>query len=234
MKTSALVRFRPRTLFVLSLTSAISAFGFIWPFLIKTTSIPVASILFWAASAFAIALVIIEISNDSLDAKSIALLGVLTAIVAALRPLGAGAVGIEPMWFVLILSARVFGSSFGFILGLTSILTSALLTGGIGPWLGYQLFAAGWIGLFAGWLPKKIRGKPEIFLLVLYAIAASFIFSESWFLFFSDNFLLSFIWLESSRISGDHSSSGSQMTAAVTREPQRDPRPTSSSPASIF
>lgn len=80
------------------------------------------------------------------------------------------------MWFVLILSARVFGSSFGFILGITSILTSALLTGGIGPWLGYQLFAAGWIGLFAGWLPKKIRGKPEIFLLVLYAIAASFIF----------------------------------------------------------
>jgi energy-coupling factor transport system substrate-specific component len=80
------------------------------------------------------------------------------------------------MWFVLILSARVFGSSFGFILGLTSILTSALLTGGIGPWLGYQLFAAGWIGLFAGWLPKKIRGKPEIFILVLYAIAASFVF----------------------------------------------------------
>ena len=176
MNTSGLVRFRPRTLFVLAITSAVSAFGFIWPFLINAKSIPMASMLFWAASAFAVLLVIIEISNESLDAKSIALLGVLTAIVAALRPLGAGAVGIEPMWFVLILSARVFGSSFGFILGLTSILTSALLTGGIGPWLGYQLFAAGWIGLFAGWLPKKLRGKPELFLLVLYAIAASFIF----------------------------------------------------------
>lgn len=176
MKTSTLVRFRPRTLFVLALTSAISAFGFIWPFLINVKSIPMASMIFWAASAFAVLLVIIEISNESLDAKSIALLGVLTAIVAALRPLGAGAVGIEPMWFVLILSARVFGSSFGFILGLTSIFTSALLTGGIGPWLGYQLFAAAWIGLFAGCLPKKMRGKPELFLLVLYAIAASFIF----------------------------------------------------------
>lgn len=42
--------------------------------------------LFWTASAFAIVLLIIEISNESLDAKSIALLGVLTAIVAALRP----------------------------------------------------------------------------------------------------------------------------------------------------
>jgi energy-coupling factor transport system substrate-specific component len=176
MRTSPLVRFRPRTLIVLSFTSAISACGFMWPFLINAESVPLASIFFWAASAFAIVLFIIEISNESLDAKSIALLGVLTAIVAALRPLGAGAVGIEPMWFLLILSARVFGSSFGFILGLTSILTSALLTGGIGPWLGYQLFAAGWIGLFAGWLPKKIRGRPEILILVLYAIAASFIF----------------------------------------------------------
>lgn len=176
MKTPALVTFRPRTLILLALTSAMSACGFIWPFLISTTSIPIASIFFWGASAFAIFLIIIEISNETLDAKSIALLGVLTAVVAALRPLGAGAVGIEPMWFLLILSARVFGSSFGFILGLTSILTSAVLTGGIGPWLGYQLFAAGWIGLFAGWLPKKIRGKYEIFILVLYAIAASFIF----------------------------------------------------------
>ena len=176
MRTSPLVRFRPRTLFVLSFTSAISACGFLWPFLFNAKSVPLASIFFWAASAFAIVLFIIEISNESLDAKSIALLGVLTAIVAALRPLGAGAVGIEPMWFLLILSARVFGSSFGFILGLTSILTSALLTGGIGPWLGYQLFAAGWIGLFAGWLPKKIRGRPEILILVLYAVAASFIF----------------------------------------------------------
>ena len=119
MKTSAIVRFRPRTLFVLSLASAISACGFIWPFVIDAQSVSVASIFFWAASAFAIVLIVIEISNDSLDAKSIALLGVLTAAVAALRPLGAGAVGIEPMWFLLILSARVFGSSFGFILGLT-------------------------------------------------------------------------------------------------------------------
>jgi energy-coupling factor transport system substrate-specific component len=97
----------------------------------------------------------------------------LSALIAALRPLGAGAVGIEPMWFILILSARVFGPSFGFLLGMISMFVSALLTGGIGPWLGYQVFAAAWIGLLAGSLPKNLRGGREIIMLIFYAIFAS-------------------------------------------------------------
>jgi energy-coupling factor transport system substrate-specific component len=97
----------------------------------------------------------------------------LSALIAALRPLGAGAVGIEPMWFILILSARVFGASFGFLLGMISMFVSALLTGGIGPWLGYQVFAAAWIGLLAGALPKTLRGGRELIMLIIYAIFAS-------------------------------------------------------------
>ena len=31
---------------------------------------------------------------------------------------------------------------------------SALVTGGVGPWLPYQMFAAGWVGLTAGWLRR--------------------------------------------------------------------------------
>jgi energy-coupling factor transport system substrate-specific component len=53
---------------------------------------------------------------------------------------------------------------------------SALLTGGIGPWLGYQLFAAAWIGLLAGLLPKKVRGVKEIAMLIVFAIGASALF----------------------------------------------------------
>ena len=118
-------------------------------------------------------MVVVQISSQQLDAKSVALLGVLSALIAALRPLGAGAVGIEPMWFILILSARVFGASFGFLLGMISMFVSALLTGGIGPWLGYQVFAAAWIGLLAGALPKSLRGGRELMMLVIYAIFAS-------------------------------------------------------------
>jgi energy-coupling factor transport system substrate-specific component len=81
------------------------------------------------------------------------------------------------MWFILILSARVFGPSFGFILGLTSMFVSALLTGGVGPWLGYQVFAAAWIGMAAGMLPgKKLRGRRELLLLIVFGIIASELF----------------------------------------------------------
>jgi hypothetical protein len=55
---------------------------------------------FWIAVAFSLVVIVLQISSQQLDAKSVALLGVLSALIAALRPLGAGAVGIEPMWFV--------------------------------------------------------------------------------------------------------------------------------------
>ena len=177
MRTNDVVRFSPIGTAVLTLASLISAAGFMWPFFYNGQSLPRTQLFFWAALSVAFFLVIIQISNSALDAKSVALLGVLSALIAALRPLGAGAVGIEPMWFILILSARVFGPSFGFILGLTSMFVSALLTGGVGPWLGYQVFAAAWIGMAAGMLPgKKLRGRRELLLLIVFGIIASELF----------------------------------------------------------
>ena len=177
MRTNDVVRFSPIATAVLTLASLISATGFLWPFFYNGQSLPRTQLFFWAALSVAFFLVIIQISNSALDAKSVALLGVLSALIAALRPLGAGAVGIEPMWFILILSARVFGPSFGFILGLTSMFVSALLTGGVGPWLGYQVFAAAWIGMAAGMLPgKKLRGRRELLLLIVFGIIASELF----------------------------------------------------------
>jgi energy-coupling factor transport system substrate-specific component len=177
MRTNDVVRFSPIGTAVLTLASLISAAGFLWPFFYNGQSLPRTQLFFWAALSVAFFLVIIQISNSVLDAKSVALLGVLSALIAALRPLGAGAVGIEPMWFILILSARVFGPSFGFILGLTSMFVSALLTGGVGPWLGYQVFAAAWIGMAAGMLGgKKLRGRRELLLLIVFGIIASELF----------------------------------------------------------
>jgi energy-coupling factor transport system substrate-specific component len=177
MRTNDVVRFSPIGTAVLTLASLISAAGFLWPFFYNGQSLPRTQLFFWAALSLAFFLVIVQISNSALDAKSVALLGVLSALIAALRPLGAGAVGIEPMWFILILSARVFGPSFGFILGLTSMFVSALLTGGVGPWLGYQVFAAAWIGMAAGMLPgKKLRGRRELLLLIVFGIIASELF----------------------------------------------------------
>jgi energy-coupling factor transport system substrate-specific component len=173
MLTQGVIKFTSKNALVLSLASLLSIAGFTWPFFYAGEDLPQTQIFFWLAIVAAAVLVMVEISSARLDAKSVALLGVLAALISALRPLGAGAVGIEPMWFVLILSARVFGASFGFLLGIISMFASALLTGGVGPWLGYQMFAAAWIGLAAGLLPKRVRGRSEIAMLLVFGVFAA-------------------------------------------------------------
>ncbi len=80
------------------------------------------------------------------------------------------------MRFALILASRAMGPTFGFLLGAMSLSLSALLTGGIGPWLSYQVFAAALIGFGVIVIPQKIRGRVEIALLALYGIVASGLF----------------------------------------------------------
>lgn len=153
-----------------------TALGFFWPFLVSDKeSADWASWFFFASSTFTVLLLITMIATEDLGSKNVAFLGILSALVAALRPLGIGAIGIEPMWFALILAARVMGPIFGFLLGALSMLLSALLTGGIGPWLGYQVFAAAAIGFGVGVVPRELRGRLEIAALAIYgAIAAEF------------------------------------------------------------
>jgi energy-coupling factor transport system substrate-specific component len=107
-----------------------------------------------------------------MDAKAIAILGVLAAVVCILRPLGAGTAGLEPIWFIIILGGRALGPGFGFSLGALSLAASALITGGVGPWLPFQMIAAAWVGLGAGLLPA-MRGRAEIGMLAAYGLVAS-------------------------------------------------------------
>jgi len=100
---------------------------------------------------------------------------VLCAINAALRPLGAGTAGIETVFFILVLAGRVFGPGFGFALGCTSLFASALLTGGVGPWMPYQMFGCAWVGMLAGLLPR-VRGKSEIAMLAGYGAISGYIY----------------------------------------------------------
>lgn len=109
---------------------AFSFLGFIWPFFAPTENVAdKASWFFLMSIPVAVLLIIALISQEELGSKNIAFLGVLTALVAALRPLGIGAIGIEPMWFALILASRAMGPTFGLLLGALSMSLSALLTG---------------------------------------------------------------------------------------------------------
>lgn len=170
-----------RSSYLLAPVSLLGLLAFSWPLFIPESNFFLfqGSNTKWLAAVIlpiAILLFIFEINYSGLDSKSVALLGVFAALICALRLLGAGAIGIEPIWFLLILIGRVFGPNFGFTLGVTSLFASALLTGAIGPWLAFQMLAAGWVAMFAGYIPRKVSGKLEIFLISVYAIIATQLF----------------------------------------------------------
>nr|WP_246497980.1 ECF transporter S component [Natronoglycomyces albus] len=127
------------------------------------------------------AVVLAQISSGGLDARLVAMLGVLSAVIAAVRPFGAGAAGVETVFFLIILAGRVYGPAFGFVLGNTALFASALLTGGVGPWLPYQMLAASFIGLGAGLLPgrqprTRWGHRAEVLMLAAYGCVAAIVF----------------------------------------------------------
>ena len=112
---------------------------------------------------------LLEIQGQSISAKVIAALGILVAATATLRFLEVaipGPGGFSPIFVPIILGGYVFGARFGFLMGTMTMLVSALLTGGVGPWLPYQMFVAGWIGLTSGWLPHPESKRLELIILV--------------------------------------------------------------------
>jgi energy-coupling factor transport system substrate-specific component len=88
-----------------------------------------------------VGVMVAEFTGGGLDTKAVAMLGVLSAINAALRPLGAGTAGIETVFFLLVLARRVFGPV-QVPTRLHVAVASALLTAGVGSWLPFQMLAA--------------------------------------------------------------------------------------------
>lgn len=171
-----------RARLVLVAASALALLAFVWPLIVPAPSAGAqaghgldAPAVFVLVLPALLVVMLAELSSGGIDAKALAMLGVLSAVGAALRPLGAGTSGIEPAFFLLVLAGRVFGPGFGFLLGATTLFASALLTGGVGPWLPFQMLAAAWVGLGAGLLPPA-RGRVEVLLLVAYGTAMAVAF----------------------------------------------------------
>jgi energy-coupling factor transport system substrate-specific component len=174
-----LLQLRLRPVLVLGLASVIGLGMFLWPLLVvpppgfsHNTDAP---FVFALILPIVLAVVLVELHSGGIDTKALAMLGVLSAIGAALRPMGAGVGGIELMFFLLVLAGRVYGPGFGFVLGNTTLFASAVLTGGIGPWLPFQMLAAGWVGLGAGLLPRA-KGRVELVVLMVYGAVSAYAF----------------------------------------------------------
>lgn len=169
-----------RNTIVLVAVSLVGLAMFAWPLfadedsdLAHSTDAP---LVFAVVLAGLIVVMASELTSGRLDAKAVAMLGVLSATAAALRPLGAGMSGFQPMFVVLVIGGRALGPGFGFSLGLVSMFGSALLTGGVGPWLPFQMLGAAWLGMGAGLLPHRVTGRAEIAMLAGYGAVAGLLY----------------------------------------------------------
>ncbi|MBM6399042.1 ECF transporter S component [Phycicoccus sp. MQZ13P-5] len=166
---------RPRSAAAVALVSVAGLVAFGWPLLVTpgsglahSTDAPLVLAL---VLPLLLAVVLAEVAEGGMDVKAVAMLGVLSAVGAALRPLGAGTAGLETVFFLLVLGGRVFGAGFGFVQGAVTLFASALITGGVGPWLPFQMLGAAWVGWGAGLLPRA-SGRREVAMLAAYGAFA--------------------------------------------------------------
>ncbi|QDC26844.1 ECF transporter S component [Georgenia yuyongxinii] len=170
----------PRTAVALALASVVGLLAFGWPLLVDPGAVlgtgTDAPLVLAVVLVAVLGVLFVGLGEGALDVKAIAVLGLLSAVGAVLRPLAAGMAGVETVFFLLVLAGRVFGPGFGFVLGATTLFASALLTGGVGPWLPFQMLGAAWVGLGAGLLPRRARGTAELAMLAGYAVVAAVAF----------------------------------------------------------
>src|SRR6476469_1398649 len=146
---------RPRlalSVIIMGLTTLMGAWAFVFPFFVPPTPgsetnshAADAPLIFLLVIGLCLIAIITDLETRAIDSKTVALLGVLVATNSLLRPLQ-GPGGFSGFQVLPILCGYVFGGVFGFLLGSLSVLVSALITGGVGPWMPFQMLAIGWIG----------------------------------------------------------------------------------------
>lgn len=151
---------------------------FAWPFV--ASALP-DSTPAWAVMAAAVAgLGLVEVGSRQLDARGVALLAAIAAVDTALRlAVIVGIGGFNPIYFLVLCAGYSFGASFGFMAGALSILVSAVLGGGVGPWVPYQVFALGWVGVAAALAGRTRRGTPgrhDVVLLAAVGFVMGYVF----------------------------------------------------------
>ncbi len=119
-----------------------------------------ALVVFMVVGGLTLLVGLFAVQGGELDSKGLALLALLTALNASLRLLPSFEGG-SPIFFLLIVGGFVFGAGFGYMFGALTLFVSAIITGGAGPWLPYQMMVAAWVGMSAGLLGVWWRGRGE-------------------------------------------------------------------------
>ncbi|ANJ25671.1 ATP-binding cassette domain-containing protein [Agromyces aureus] len=178
---------RRPALIALTVANLVALAAFTWPLVATalpsqaSSAVPVAAL---ALAPLAALVVLAALDGSVRSAHTLALLGTLAAIGAAVRIAGTGVGGVEAVFVLLILAGRAFGPRFGMLLGLLTIALSTIVTGTFGPWTPFQMFACAWVGAGAGLLPRRLAWqrigrmprRAEIAMLAVYGVLASYAF----------------------------------------------------------
>ena len=171
---------------VLAVASAIGLGCFLYPFFLapgqqvgdgNQAHIRFAPVLFAGVSAVCLVAMLVTLAEERpvSRSRSVALLGVLVALDATLR-LVPSMLGASTIFLLIMLVGAVFGASMGFQMGVLTLLFSAMITGGLGPWLPFQMLAAGWVGMTAGWLPRGYSMRSRLAMLAVFAAVWGVVF----------------------------------------------------------
>jgi energy-coupling factor transport system substrate-specific component len=171
---------------VYALVVVVGCAAFLYPFWLPPSSLGMqahagdAPLVAAVVGALAVAAVVLEVRRGAMNGATVALLGVLGASAGLLRLLDLPGGG-SGIFFLIVLAGAAFGPRFGLLLGLTAMATSAVVTGGVGPWLPFQMLALAWMGAGAGLVGRAttalaVGARVEVAVLAAYGWVWGFVF----------------------------------------------------------
>lgn len=175
---------RGRAVVVYALVAVVGLAAFLYPFWLPSSALPdqahatdapLFAALVGGLAAIAVAL---EVRRGTMTGATIAVLGMLSALAGLMKLLDLPGGG-SGLFFLVVLAAAAFGPRFGMLLGLTSFVVAAVLSGGIGPWLPFQMLALAAMGAGAGCLgrfTRRLAPWPEVVVLAAYGWIWGFLF----------------------------------------------------------
>ena len=175
-------RLRPPLVYGLMILVGCAAF--LWPFFLAGHALPsqahAGDAPLWGAliGGAVVAAVALELRQGTMTGTTVALLGVLSAMAGLLRLLSLPGGG-NGIYFLVILAGVAFGPRFGLLLGLLAMAVSAVVTGGIGPWLPFQMLGLGWMGGGAGLLGRltvRLPAAAEVGVVAVYGWGCAFLY----------------------------------------------------------
>lgn len=175
---------RPPAALIYVVITIVGVAAYLYPFWLPAESAPegahraLAPLIAAVLVGLMVVAVGLEVRVGRMNGATVAMGGVLAASAGLLRLLDLPGGG-SGMFFLVILAGAAFGPRFGLLLGMSAMAISALLTGGMGPWLPFQMLGLGWMGAtsgFAGQLSARWPTRVEVAFLAVFGWIWGFLY----------------------------------------------------------